>query len=584
MKNFSKYFPYAPWVEELKNQLLELRNASKIKADITAGITVALVLVPQSMAYAQLAGLPAYYGLYASFLPVIIAAIMGSSRQLSTGPVAIVSLLTAASLEPFATNPDTYISYAILLAFLVGIFQISLGLLRLGLLINFLSHPVVVGFTNAAAIIIATSQLGKIFGVSVVRSEHTYETVWNTLVASVHSAHFTTVAIAIIAFLTLYLIKKFAPKFPNVLIAVVITTLASWIFNFEQHGGKIVGNVPSGLPPFSIPELDINVARDLIITAITIALIGFMEAISIAKAMAAQTRQRLDINQELIGQGASNIVASFFSGYAVSGSFSRSAVNIDSGAVTIFSSIVTGLVVAITLLWLTPLLYNIPQATLAAVIIMAVINLVKFQPIKHAWKVEKHDGVVAITTFVLTLMFAPHLENGILIGVLLSLGLFVFRTMKPSFAELSAREGSSLLVDAVDNKLERSEIVTIVKFSGSLYFANANYFETKMLQLVAEKDNLKYIIVDMAGINWIDSSGEHVLTTLIERLANSNIELLFARIEGIEKVLRRSGFIDDFGEKRFFYHRLEALSFAWNELGNIEANKNPLKHLITNIA
>ncbi|RUM80737.1 MAG: sodium-independent anion transporter [Candidatus Thioglobus sp.] len=573
------------WIHEIKDKDI-------LKADLVAGLTVALVLVPQSMAYAQLAGLAPQYGLYASFLPVMIAALMGSSRQLGTGPVAVVSLLTAAAIPtiiPAGADMVTYAAYASLLAFLVGIFQFALGALKLGFVINFLSHPVVVGFTNAAAIIIGTSQLNKVFGVSKGEGEHTYEQVWGTITNAATDTHMITFLIAILAFAIMITVKNYAPKLPGVLIAVTVTTIISYIMGFGisadegGFGGAIVGAIPEGLPPLVVPMLDFSVINQMIVVAITIGLIGFMEAISIAKAMAAQTKQRLDADQELMGQGLANVVSSFFQGYAVSGSFSRSAVNISAGAVTGFSSVVTAVIVGITLVFLTPLLYHLPQATLAAVIIMAVINLIKFAPIIHAWKVEKHDAIVAVTSFVLTLLFAPHLENGIVIGVILSLALFLYRTMEPRFTELSAHDGSSMLVNALDNKLERCEVVSIVKYSGSLYFANAGYFEDKILKLIADKHEcLKYIIVDMAGINQIDASGEDVLTGLLERCSAGGVEILFARTEGIESVLKRSGFIDRFGEDRFYERRTDALRFAWKELGDEEAaSKSPLKHLIS---
>ncbi|HAD99719.1 MAG TPA: sodium-independent anion transporter [Gammaproteobacteria bacterium] len=573
------------WIHEIKDKDI-------LKADLVAGLTVALVLVPQSMAYAQLAGLAPQYGLYASFLPVMIAALMGSSRQLGTGPVAVVSLLTAAAIPtiiPPGADMVTYAAYASLLAFLVGIFQFALGALKLGFVINFLSHPVVVGFTNAAAIIIGTSQLSKVFGVDKGVGEHTYEQVWGVLINASQHTHAWTLFAAIVAFAIMIGVKQYAPKLPGVLLAVVVTTIISWVMDFGTPvadgglGGAIVGSIPEGLPSLTIPNFDFSVINQMIVTAITIGLIGFMEAISIAKAMAAQTKQRLNADQELMGQGLANVVSSFFQGYAVSGSFSRSAVNISAGAITGFSSVVTAVIVGITLLWLTPLLYHLPQATLAAVIIMAVINLIKFAPIMHAWKVEKHDAIVAVTSFVLTLLFAPHLENGIVIGVILSLALFLYRTMEPRFTELSAHDGSSMLVNALDNKLERCEVVSIVKYSGSLYFANAGYFEDKILKLIADKHEcLKYIIVDMAGINQIDASGEDVLTGLLERCSAGGVEILFARTEGIESVLKRSGFIDRFGEDRFYERRTDALRFAWKELGDEEAaSKSPLKHLIS---
>ena len=585
MNKIAKFLPFLAWIGEI-------RDSNILKADLVAGLTVALVLVPQSMAYAQLAGLPPQHGLYASFLPVMIAALMGSSRQLGTGPVAVVSLLTAAAVPtilPEGASMEEYVVYASLLAFLVGIFQFALGALKLGFVINFLSHPVVVGFTNAAAIIIGTSQLNKIFGVVKGNGDHTYEQVWGTIANATSDTNMITLTIALIAFAIMIAVKKYAPKLPGVLLAVAVTTIIAWLIDFGGsvetggYGGAIVGVIPEGLPPLVIPGFDFSVMNQMIVTAITIGLIGFMEAISIAKAMAAQTKQRLDANQELMGQGLSNVVSSFFQGYAVSGSFSRSAVNISAGAVTGFSSVVTAVIVGITLLFLTPLLYHLPQATLAAVIIMAVINLIKFAPIMHAWKVEKHDAIVAVTSFVLTLIFAPHLENGIVIGVILSLALFLYRTMQPRFTELSAHSGSTMLVNALDNKLDRCEVVSIVKYSGSLYFGNAGYFEDRMLNLIAEKHQcLKYIIVDMAGINQIDASGEEMLAGLLDRCSAAGVEILFARTEGIEKVLRKSGFMDQFGEDRFYDRRTDALRHAWKELGDDEAaSHSPLKHLIS---
>ncbi|MCU7852734.1 MAG: sulfate permease [Candidatus Thiodiazotropha sp. (ex Monitilora ramsayi)] len=555
----------------------ELKNKDTVRADVMAGVTVALVLVPQSMAYAQLAGLPVYYGLYASFLPPMIAAFFGSSRQLATGPVAVVSLMTAAALEPLATSPDTYLAYAVLLALMVGLFQMFLGLFKLGVLVDFLSHPVVVGFTNAGALIIATSQLGKVFGVFAERAEHHYETVWNTLLAAVEGTHFPTLMMAALAFGIMWGIRRFYPALPGVLIAVVVTTVIAWLTDFATAGGKVVGTIPDGLPGFAIPTFDLTTVWSLIPAAITISLIGFMEAISIAKAMAARTRQRLNANQELIGQGLSNVVSSVFSGYPVSGSFSRSAVNINAGAITGFSSIVTGLVVAITLIFLTPLLYHLPQATLAAVIIMAVINLIKIEPIIHAWKAQPHDAIVAVVTFVLTLVFAPHLDKGIIVGVLLSLGLFLWRTMRPRFAQLS-RYDDGTMRDIRVHPLPTSPVISVVRFDGSLYFASAGYFETKILGVVAANPDLKYIILDGEGINQIDATGEEVLHHLWERLQAQGITLVVARMKKqFMDTIRRTGLREKMGDN--FFSRIGlALNYIWNQLGDSYDRENcPLR-------
>ncbi len=563
--------PFVSWAGLLKEK-------GALRADLISGVTVALVLVPQSMAYAQLAGLPVYYGLYASFLPPMVAALFGSSRQLATGPVAVVSLMTAAALEPIAAgSPEGYLAYAVLLAFMVGAFQLFLGVFRLGVLVDFLSHPVVIGFTNAGAIIIATSQLSKLFGVSVEKAEHHYETVMRVVEAAMANTHLPTLGMGLISIAIMLALKSHLPKIPNVLAAVAITTLLSWYTGFGEAGGAVVGTIPEGLPAFNLPVFDWTVVQQLITAAITISLIGFMEAISIAKAMAARTRQRLDANQELIGQGLSNLVAGTFSGYPVSGSFSRSAVNINAGAVTGVSSVVTGAVVGITLLFLTPLLYHLPQATLASVIIMAVLNLIKFKPMVHAWRAQPHDGVVSIVTFLLTLAMAPHLDKGILIGVGLSIALFLYRSMRPRVAVLSRYPDGTLRDIAVHN-LPTSPKISVMRFDGSLYFANAGYFESSVLSIVAANPELRYIIIDAEGINQIDATGEEVLYHLTERLHASGIELLVARMKKqFMDTLHRTDVIAKLGETRFFPRVQFALDYAWDGLGpDYDRNSCPL--------
>ena len=561
-------FPFLNWIGELKDKKV-------LSADIISGITVALVLVPQSMAYAQLAGLEPYYGLYASFLPGIIAALFGSSRQLATGPVAVVSLMTASALQPLAADPATYIVYAVLLAFLVGVFQLSLGLFRLGVLVNFLSHPVVLGFTNAAAIIIATSQLGKLFGVSVEKSEHHYETVWNTISAAMTETHGYTLVMGLVALGIMIALKRISPKIPAVLIAVVVTTVASWSLGFEELGGKVVGMVPQGLPMPRMPEFDISIMLQLITTAMVVSVIGFMEAISIAKAMATRTRQRLDPNQELIGQGLANITGSFFQSYPVSGSFSRSAVNFGAGAVTGFSAVVTGAIVAITLLFLTPLLYHLPQATLAAVIMMAVASLVKIDPIIHAWNIQKHDGAVAIVSFGLTLVLAPHLEWGIVVGVLLSLGLFLYRTMKPRVA-LLARHPDGTLRDAEMHSLQTCDSISLIRFDGPLFFANTGHFEDVVLERAASKKYLKFIIIDAEGINEIDATGVEMLHDLARRLKSTGIQIIISRAKKqIIDILEHTGFIDEIGREHVTRLRTRAFNLVWDNL-DCDAKQCPL--------
>jgi len=698
----NRFFPFFGWIGEL-------RDRKVLRADLIAGITVALVLIPQSMAYAQLAGLPAYFGLYAAFLPPMVAALFGSSRQLATGPVAVVSLLTAAALEPIAASGSAgYIAYAITLSLIVGLFQLGLGLLRLGVVVNFLSHPVIIGFTNAAAIIIASSQLDKIFGVRAEKAAHHYETVWNTMVAVTNQIHWPTFFFAASAFTIMIVLRRVNPRIPNVLIAVAVTTILAWIIHFErletvtldqfankavqevvrdeialkreipeldkeivaaetnyrntlarfgtddsrtllaQHafdtlklkrerriktvkadieeikknrfehvagengqpgryylrghvpvgatsdgylwrirsvedeklllngGGNVVGNIPKGLPSFALPKFDLGVILQLLSAAITISLLGFMEAISIAKAMATKTRQRLDANQELIGQGIGNILGSLTQSYPTSGSFSRSAVNISAGAITGFSSVVTSVIVVITLLWLTPLLYHLPQATLAAVIMMAVVGLINVKAVKHAWQANKQDGIVAVVSFTLTLAFAPHLDKGILIGAGLALILYLYRTMQPRVA-LLARHPDGTLRDAEVYGLESCANISMIRFDGSLYFANTSYFEDKVLGRVAAKPDLKYVIVVGDGINQIDASGEEMIALLAERLEKVGITLLFTGLKRqVLEVFQRTGLFDKLGEERFFRTDDLALDHVWQQLGNSHDADCPL--------
>ncbi len=568
----SRFVPYLNWIHELK-------DPSTIWKDCVAGLTVALVLIPQSMAYAQLAGLPPYYGLYASFLPVIVASAFGSSRQLQTGPVAVVSLMTAAALEPLAAaDPEGFLVYAALLAILVGVFQMSLGLLRLGVLVDFLSHPVVVGFTNAAAIIIATSQLSKLFGVTAETGHLFYVTIWNVVVEASQHTHFPTLAMGIAALLIIFGLRHYAPKVPSVLIAVIVTSIVSLLIDYESLGGQVVGHVPAGLPALSVPDVDMAIAASLIGKAIVIAVVGYMEAISIAKAIAVQTRQRIDANQGLVGQGLGNIISGLSGAYPVAGSFSRSAVNMSAGAKTGFAAIVTGLIVAgsLILLHVAQYLYYLPQATLAAVIISAVVNLIRIKQIKYALRVHPHDGIIAILTFVLTLALAPHLEQSILIGVVLSLGLFIYRTMHPHISVLS-RHSDGTLRDAEANILKTCPKISILRFEGPLFFASAMYFEAKILERVAAKPELKFIIIDAEAITDVDATGEDMLHQLSLRLAALDVRLVFARTKRqVMDVFVRTGFAGPDWLDHFYRKDERAIEFAWKNIQHCEKDVCPL--------
>ncbi|WP_198266230.1 SulP family inorganic anion transporter [sulfur-oxidizing endosymbiont of Gigantopelta aegis] len=558
MSSIRRVLPFLRWFPMTGNT---------VKTDIIAGITVALVLIPQSMAYASLAGLPAYFGLYAAFLPVMIAALWGSSSQLGTGPVAVVSLLTASAITPLAVvgSPE-FVSLAIMLAFLVGVFQFMLGVFKLGVIVNFLSHPVIVGFTNAAAIIIALSQVNKIFGVEKERSEFFINDIWG-VVLNLDETHLLTLIFGLGSIAGIMFARKKWPRVPGVLIAVTGTILISWVIDFEGMNGAVVGVIPEGLPSIAMPTFNMEVFGTLVTSAIVISLIGFMEAISIAKAMAAKTKERIDPSQELIGQGLGNMLGAMTSSYPTSGSFSRSAVNINAGALTGMSSVYTGIIVLVTLLFLTPLLHHLPKAVLAAVIMTAVFGLINFKAMIHAWHASKHDGIASIVTFVATLGFAPHLDKGIMIGGGLAILLYLYRTMSPRVAILG-RYKDGTLRDVKVNDLKTSDQIIAIRFDGSLYFANVAFFEDAILEAVSDKPKAEYILVVGDAINQLDASGEEVLHHLNERLKENNIQLVFSGLKRqILLVLRRTGLFDEIGQENIFANEDMALEAIYKRLG-----------------
>ncbi len=556
MNKLHRFFPFLSWFP-LKRETL--------RAALIAGITVAMVLVPQSMAYAKLAGMTPYFGLYAAFLPVMIGAMWGSSHQLATGPVAMVSLLTGSTLANFAApGTDQFVALAILLALMVGIMELALGLLRLGAIINFLSHPVIVGFTNAAAIIIALSQIDKLLGIPGARSASFLADVWDVL-GQAGNLHWPTLLTGIAAFTIMWLLRLYAPRWPGVLIAVAITTVVSWQTGFEKAGGAVVGAIPAGLPKLAVPQLNGEMITMLLSTAFVITLVGFMEAVSIAKAMATRTRQRIDPNQELIGQGLANVVGSFCQSFPVSGSFSRSAVSLAAGAVTGMSSVITAVIVLVTLLAFTPLLYHLPQSVLAAIIMMAVVSLVNVDAIRHIWKAQRHDGLAAIATFAATLFFAPHLDTGILIGAALAIVLYLYRTMRPRVVVLG-RHADGTLRDAALHNLPTSRHVVGIRFDGSLYFANVPYFEDAVLEQVARHPEARYVLIVGDGINELDASGEEVIRHLVQRLRESGVTLVFSGLKHqVMQVMERTGLRELVGAQNMFRTEdlaLEAIHLA----------------------
>jgi SulP family sulfate permease len=556
--NLKRVFPFLGW--------LPLRLET-LRADLTAGITVALVAIPQSLAYAQLAGLPAYYGLYAALIPTVVGALFGSSGALSTGPVAMTSLLTAASIAPLAAPAsDLFIVYAILLALVSGLFQILFGLLRMGVLLNFLSHPVLMGFINAAAIIISLAQIPTLLGISASQSKHLLTDTWHVIV-HIDRVHELSLIFGVIAIAALVVFRKRAPRFPGVLISVAVLTLLSYLVGYESMGGRVVGQVPQGIPVVGMPPLDWHAALVIAPAGFLIAIISFMEAMSSCRIIAIRTRTPWDENQELIGQGLAKVASALSHSFPVSGSFSRSALNLAAGARTGMSSIIAAAIVLLTLLVFTPLLHHLPKPVLAAIIIVAVVNLVDFRSIRNAWLASRDDGIAAAATFVTTLLFAPNIQIGILAGIIISLSLLMYRLMRPRVVALGLLADGSLKDPDELRRAGLHPAIGVLQFDGRLLFVNVAYFEQALLRLARENSQLKYIVVVCYGINGIDASGVERLSDLVERLKTSGIQVLLGGVkQQVLIVMERTGLAETIGKENFFDTRREALEAARERL------------------
>jgi sulfate permease, SulP family len=685
-----RIFPFLAWFPI---------SALILRGDLVAGITGALVLVPKAMAYAQLSGLPLHFGLYTAFVPAILGALWGSSRQLATGPVAIVSLMTAAAISPLAIpGTEEFIGLALLLTLLVGCIQLLLGAVKLGSIVNFVSHPVILGFMNAAAIIIGLSQLDMLLGIPKGRSDFFLRDIYE-MISYLPQTHLPTLAMSAFALFLMLAVKKisFLAR-PGVLVVVVITTLVSALVGYERStdgqisdiatprarelvslyhstsehivqvsaamtflggelreaqrdndsqtaadiryrlelnrvllddletenrkrlrsinqlhfvqgaggtdpslalyqtgkvpagietdgrrwsikkiendqmqligGGDVVGKIPTGLPAFRLPVISLDAMRQLLTAALVIALVAFMESISMAKAMASKAKQHIDPNQELIGQGLANLGGSFFQAYPACGSFTGSAINLQAGARTGFAMVFNGIFVAVTLLFLTPLIYHLPKAVLAVIILLAVAGLITPRAFQHTWKASRPDGIVALVTFTVTLLAAPHLDKGILVGATLAIGLYLFHTMAPRVAILGRYDDGTLRDIQVNPQLSTSTRVVAIRFDGSLFFANVAHFEEAVLAALADHRQAKYLLVVGDGINYLDSSGEELLHNLVIQLHESGVELIFSGLKKqVLDVMRATGLFGFIGDQNIFATENQALTAISRRLG-----------------
>ena len=534
-----------------------------LKGDLIAGITISILLVPQGMAYAMIAGLPAVYGLYAAIVPQIVYALFGTARQLNVGPVAMDSILVMASLSAFAQiGSEHYINLAILLALMVGITQLILGIARLGFIVNFLSKPVIGGFTTAAAIIIGANQLKHLLGIP---------STANKLVGIVTDVlhHFTsinsyTLTIGAISILLLLVFKKYLSKFPSALVLVVLGSTLVYLFDLHNKGVAIIGTIPQGMPSFQYISLDLEEIQLLLPSAITLAFVGFMETYSIGKGIQDQRKSSTKIvpNQEMVALGLSNVLGSLFGAYPCTASFSRSVVNEQAGANTGLASIISALLIILTLLFLTPLFYYLPKAVLGAIILVSVIKLIKTNYPTHLFNIQKQDFAMWLTTFAFTLIFG--IREGISVGVVLSIGLLIYRTTKPHYAVLAKIKNSKEYRNIL--RFEHTDIrkdVLIIRYDSQLYFANSAHFSESVLCEAAKyKGKLKLLILHADSISFIDSTALEELQHLIVKLNEQNIIVYFTALIGpVRDFLTRSGFIRAHGARCFFTDIQDALDY-----------------------
>ena len=527
-------------------------------SDMVAAVIVTIMLIPQSLAYALLAGLPAEMGLYASILPLVAYAIFGTSRALAVGPVAVVSLMTAAAIGKLGlAGPAEYAAAAIVLAFLSGLVLLALGVFRLGFLANFLSHPVIAGFITASGILIATSQLKHILGISA--SGQNLVEIVGSLVENLGQINLPTAVIGAASVAFLFWVRKglkpllraagMGPRLADLLTkagpvaAVAVTTLVTWAFGLHERGVAIVGTIPQGLPPLTLPRFDWELWSSLFGSAVLISIIGFVESVSVAQTLAAKRRQRIDPDQELIGLGASNIAASVSGGYPVTGGFARSVVNFDAGAETPAAGAFTAVGIALAALFLTPLLFFLPKATLAATIIVAVLSLVDFRILRHTWNYKRADFAAVSATIALTLIFG--VETGVSAGVLLSILLYLYRSSRPHVAEVGLVPGTEHFRNIKRHQVRTVPSLVTLRIDENLYFANARFLEDYILNRVVEDRAVRDVVLMCSAVNEIDTSALESLEAINHRLREMGIRLHLSEVKGpVMDRLQRTDFLE----------------------------------------
>jgi len=545
---------------------IKTSTAKTLRGDLFAGLTVAIMVIPQGMAYAVLAGLPPIYGLYAALVPVLIYPLFGTSRQLSVGPVALVSILVLAGLSPLAT-PGTpeFIELALLTAFIAGIMQLFLAMLKMGFLANFLSEPVITGFTAAAAVIIGVSQLKYMLGVEVARSTVFLDMI-SGLADAVSDTNMYSFITGILGIAIILAIRKVHKALPAALIAVIVTGVLVSVFNWTDQGVSVVGEIKSGLPEFHFVSLNLDKILSILPLAGIICIISFIESLAIAKTIAARHKDsNVDANKELFALGLAKMIGSFFMAYPNTGSFTRSAVNDEAGATTGLSSIIAGGVVILTLLFLTPLFYYLPQPVLASIVLAAVVGLIDVGYVRRLFKIDRRDFYVYMTTFVLTLLLG--VQDGVFAGVALSVLLVLYKTSRPHYAVLGQLEGTDTYRNI--NRYENTKLnkdYLIIRYDVDIYFGNAEHFYDTVMNKLTKYPDVSYVILHMTGISTIDSTGLNRVNLLVESLREEKVVLLMSGVRGLVRdLLVKSGLQEKIGVNHCYLTIQDAIAGSQSE-------------------
>lgn len=534
------FFPFLTWLGNYDRGMLF--------KDFVAGVTVTVVLIPQVMAYASLAGLPPVYGLYAAFLGTAVAALWGSSRHLSSGPVALVSFLTLTALIPLA-KPESpeFIALAIILALIIGLTQLLMGVFKLGFIMNFISHSVIAGFTTAAAIIIASTQIPGLFGFPVERHEFVFLNFYE-IFRSLPETHLLTLLIGAVSIGFVILTKKRVSKaFPAGLIIMTAGITVSYLLDLEARDVAVVGQIDARLSLPTVPQISFGEVLALLPSALIISIVGFLEAYAVSKSIGSKTKQKIDVNQELIGQGLGNLAAGIFKGYPIAGSFSRTAVNFSAGAVTGISSVFVSVFVFITIMFFTPLLYYLPRAILSAIVIAALVDLIEFSKFRETFKLSGTDGIVITATFLFSFILKP--DDAIFIGIVVSLVLFLRKTIVADVVELVFHmEDERFRKLSFGNQIKEFPNILILRVDMSIFFANAHNIVDQIEELVARKgERLEHIVINFSGVNYVDVSGCEMVNELFAELSERGLQIYsMYRKKQVRDIMRKAGVQDNY--------------------------------------